>query len=163
MSDGRHQGTRGGQDEATSLPVARPGYGRLGVVAAGVVALALLFQFPAHALERRLGVLPVSEPFTELYFAHPTDLPARAGAGRLVSLPFVLDNREGRSYLYRWSVVAVAGTRRRLLERGSARVANGRSTLVPLEISGGRLSGSSTVEIRLERPTQSIDVHLADR
>lgn len=168
MSTASHadaHGVDGEQVQSSSATIGRerPSYERLGAVAAGVVALALVFQFPAHALERRLGLVPVHEPFTELYFAHPGDLPTAVRAAQVLRVPFVIDNREGRPETYRWSAVALDGSGRSVLESGALRVGDNRAALVPLELRGARLQHSSTVEIRLERPAQWIDVHLAAR
>lgn len=125
-----------------------------------MIVLLLLFQYAGRDLERRLGVLPTVQHFTELYFLHPAELPSTVMSGHSVRFSFVIENLEGRSFIYHWSVVAETGARKIPVETNSAHITDGQSRIVNVSLPPQRLHKVTTLEVRLTDPVQAIDIHL---
>jgi hypothetical protein len=83
------------------------------------------------------GLIGSGEHYTELYFTHPEQLPARTGdAAASVPIQFTLRNREGAARAYAWSLTAApsGGADARRLS-GSVRLEAGQSAKIERRIT----------------------------
>jgi hypothetical protein len=83
------------------------------------------------------GLIGSGDHYSELYFTHPEQLPARTGeAAPSVRIQFTLRNREGAARAYAWSLTAApsGGADARRLS-GSVRLLAGRSVTIERRIT----------------------------
>jgi len=106
----------------------------------------------AHA-----GLVKPSEPYTELAFARPSQLPQRLPTGRTrLTVPITLHNAEGGARRYAWTIEALTGGRRAVLARGRLQAAAGQRAAVRTRFAAPCRGARTRVEVRLAQPAESI-------
>jgi len=128
----------------------------LGMAAAAALVVVLLGAAqtaPGRSALRHAGLLGRAEPYTELAFARPSELPQRLRTGRnRLSVPFTLHNAEGGPRAYAWTI----RSGRTVLARGSLRTAAGERAYVRGRFVAPCHDRRTRVEVRLARPAESI-------
>lgn len=84
------------------------------VLALAVLGLGLAQTGPGRSVLETLNLIKPREPFTELYFTQPRALAAVTQGvtpGRVAHVSFVINNSEGHSLTYSWTIAAGARTR----------------------------------------------------
>ena len=132
----------------------------LGVAAAAAAVLVLLAAAQTGAgrsVLRHAGLTSPAEPYTELAFARPSELPQRLPSGRTrVSVPFALHNAEGSLRTYAWTIEALSAGRRTVLARGRVQAAAGQLASVTRPFVARCRGGRTRVEVRLAQPAEPI-------
>ncbi|HEY3021987.1 MAG TPA: hypothetical protein VGJ32_17440 [Solirubrobacteraceae bacterium] len=132
----------------------------LGMAAPAAMVLVLLGAAqtpPGRSALRHAGLTERAEPYTELAFARPSELPERLPSGRTrLTVPFTLHNAEGAPRDYAWSIEALDGERRTVLARGQVRTAAGQRASVERRLAAPCRGERTRVEVRLARPAESI-------
>ena len=138
----------------------RSRYGLLGGSLVVVVLVLLVLQLVLKGAAARLGVVPRPQHYTELYFASP--IPSAAPSdGHPLRLTFVIDSHEGTRRTYDWSVVARRGTTSSSLASGAVELAPSQTFRRTVGLPGSKLERATLVQVRLEDPAESIDLHLS--
>jgi hypothetical protein len=157
MSSGAHSITAWRRPRVQSWPVATA------LLLGTIVLLVGLAQTPfGQSVTRGIGLSSSSEPFTELYFAHPSRLAtvtegdAQGGAASAAS--FVIRNEQRRAMSYYWTVQANG---KPLLD-GRHDLGSGQKVTIeprlpdPCSAAAGAAPARIKVQVSLERPTESI-------
>lgn len=111
-----------------------------------------------HTLMRWAGLTAPPAAYTALSFTNPQSLPTGVRSGSFaLTVPFTLHNVSATARTYRWSVLAVQGTRSRAAVRGSLTIAPDQAENLNQPVSGFCRTGPLQVVVRLAAPPESID------
>lgn len=103
----------------------------------GLFAVAVAQSAGGRSVLTTAGLIGSGEHYSELYFTHPEQLPARTGeAAPSVRIQFTLRNHEGAARAYAWSLTAApsGGADARRVS-GSMRLEAGRSATIESRIT----------------------------
>ena len=158
--DGKTGDGPGGAETAGDGGSPRGSYYVAALVVCVVILGLVLFQYVLLAPARSSGLVPTSEPLTELYFTQPNALPAKSSIGQRFSFAFTIENLEGSSRLYAWSANFVTSQTSVTLASGTTRLRNLQSAVLAVRATPRTYSGAGLVEVHLAVPNQTIDFHL---
>jgi len=126
-------------------------YGVLGflVILAILVVLGLFFT------------VKVEQPFTQLYFENPTNLPKVMLKGNSYEFSFTIENMEYEEKMYNFVILYENEFERDIIMTSSAKLKHGQSITIPvnLQISGSfenELSNNTKISIQLINMDQEI-------
>jgi hypothetical protein len=149
----------------------------LGVAAVVVVAAGLAQTPPGYTLMRDMGLSQAPAAYTQLYFAHPSSLPAiLTSSAATVAVPFEIRNTSTAPRGYQWSISITLqpsgkvtgnkatrnkaarqqGGSTRQLGSGSVQVPPGGTVTVAKAVTFSCAPGRVHVEIGLTSPRESI-------
>jgi hypothetical protein len=148
-------GTRGWNSPARIEAPSR--WAGVALVAALVLALVGFAQTPpGRSLLTRAGLAGHAERYTALAFAAPARLPTVVSGSHL-PLRFNLQNEEGATRSYQWTIVATAQGPPRVLAQGGAMVAKGRQLSVDRTVRVPcRGANRVRVSVQLAKPAEAI-------
>lgn len=133
---------------------------RFAALLVAVLVVVVVFQYGVLGPARHVGLVPTAEPFTELFFVHPTSLPTTTSTTTALKLSFVIANHEGATRTYHWSATFVAGAVRERLVSGATTLSAGRSRSILTRVTPST-AGTGLLEVDLASPAQGIDFHLS--
>jgi hypothetical protein len=127
------------------------------VVAVVVLAIGVAQTAAGKSVLSQAGLTGGEDRYTELAFARPTAVPDYVSDKPAdLELPFAIRNAEGERRDYRWSLVVVSRRGTKTLDRGRLTLAAGASGTVGQRVKLRCAGDRVRVEVRLERPRQSI-------
>lgn len=151
-------------EQEESQPAA--GRSRRYLVWVALLALVLvpfvIIEGPGAGLLGRLGLTDRDEPFTELYFPDPTQLPRELAPGDPLVFDFSIRNDEGAPTTYRWEVRLGSNesefddSSSTLSDSGELRLDDGESGGVHLEVVAPAAVGPTVVGVVLLDRTEEI-------
>lgn len=105
---------------------------RIKVILLALVVVAVLFAQtgPGQAALRATGLARPTQPFSELYFLHPAELPLASPVVHPLQIEFVIHRDSGAAAYYRWRIDQTIGKDARSLARGSVVVPANESVLI---------------------------------
>jgi hypothetical protein len=133
----------------------RPWWPILAPLAVLMAGLSLLS--PAGRHQWALSLFRQPARYTVLFFDHPADLPATAGAGRPIRISFTVGNREERAVGYRYVVRAAGGRRSRIVGEASRTVAAGASWTVSTAVRPVCRTSPCRIQVSLPGHPETID------
>jgi hypothetical protein len=126
-----------------------------------VIGLAALFSFSRHNITLLKATSHQREPYTELYFASPNNLPTSAMPNALTPLSFVIHNETGQttSYSYEITFTSPPG-QTTLLDEQKLTLASNAARVLAENLNLPPFSGSGELNVSLSAQAESIHLWL---
>jgi hypothetical protein len=127
-------------------------------VAVAVIAGAILGISNSHAVGHQIAISVSRQatPFTQLYLTRPNDVPRQLVAPGPNSFSFTIDNGEGHSTDYAYTVTLATPLTTSVVSRGTLRVADGKTITKAIDIFSTVQTNDYEVTVQLGQRAEVI-------
>jgi hypothetical protein len=136
----------------------------LGIIAGLAVALAGVFYqswLPGMSNALALATTHQTEPFTELSFVNPTNLPKVVSAKQPATFRYAVTNHQGQQTIYHANIAISENGRLRSLGQNQFTLANDNTQDVV--VSFMTASPNTNLEVFVTLPDQNLTIHFRSR